>query len=142
MKSKLFVTVLAGLFSLGLIACKEKPEETMPSDAAKPESGKTAPANTAEPGQTEPAKTEPAGASDGGKIGVASCDEWIEKYSRCIESKLPEAARHQMKDSLKQTASTYKRTASTAKGKNQLDNACTQMIESTKLATASFGCEW
>ncbi len=140
-KSKLFVTVFAGLFSLGLLACKNKPEEPKPGEPAPTEPAKTEPAKT-EPVKTEPAKTEPAGGGGGDKIGVASCDEWIEKYIKCIESRVPEAARQQMKDALKLTAETYKRTASTGEGKNKLENACKQMIESTKQATASFGCEW
>jgi len=138
MKNKLFAVALTGLFSLGLFACKNKPEETKPGEPATTEPAKTEPANTA-----QPAKTEPAGGGGGGdKIGVASCDEWTEQYTKCIESKVPEAARQQMRNALKQTADTYKRTASTLEGKNQLDNACKQMIESTKQATASLGCEW
>ncbi len=140
MKNKLFATVLAGLFSLGFVACDKKEE-----GAAKP--AETKPAET-KPAETKPADKpaekpadKPAAAGDN-KVGVASCDEWMEKYTKCIDSKVPEAARAQMKDAMKQTADTWRQTASTPEGKTALENACKQMIESTKQATASFGCEW
>ncbi|HKA90285.1 MAG TPA: hypothetical protein VKE22_21635 [Haliangiales bacterium] len=137
MKNKLFATVLAGLFSLGFVACDKKEE------------GGAKPAET-KPAETKPAETKPAEAKKeeakppGGdnKVGVAACDEWMEKYTKCIDSKVPEAARAQMKDAMKQTADTWRQTASTPEGKTALENACKQMIESTKQATASFGCEW
>ena len=128
MKNKLFATVLAALFSLGLTACDKKEEAP-----AKP-------AETAKPAEAKPAEAaKPAGDN---KVGVASCDEWMEKYTKCIDAKVPEAARAQMKDAMKQTADTWKQTASTPEGKTALENACKQMIESTKQATASFGCAW
>jgi len=138
MKNKLFATVLAALFSLGLTACDKKEEApAKPAETAKPAEAKPAEAKPAEAKPAEAAK--PAGDN---KIGVASCDEWMEKYTACIDSKVPEAARAQMKDAMKQTADTWKQTASTPEGKTALENACKQMIESTKQATASFGCAW
>ncbi len=137
MKNKLFATVLAGLFSLGFVACEKKEEAAKPAETKPAE---TKPAET-KPAETKPAEAKPAAAGEN-KIGVAACDEWMEKYTKCIEAKVPEAARAQMKDAMKQTADTWKQTASTPEGKTALENACKQMIESTKQATASFGCEW
>jgi hypothetical protein len=139
MKNKLFATVLAGLFSLSFAACDKKEEAppAKPAEAAKPAETKPAEAKPAD----KPAEAKPAAGGDN-KVGVASCDEWMEKYTKCIDAKVPEAARNQMKDAMKQTADTWKQTASTPEGKTALENACKQMIESTKQATASFGCEW
>ena len=138
MKNKLFVTVLAGLFSLGIAACDKKEESTTKTETkteTKPAGGET---------KTTETKTETKTATTGGdnKIGVASCDKWMEKYTACINSKVPEAGRAQMLDAMKQTADTWKQTASTPEGKSALEKACDQMIESTKQATASLGCEW
>jgi len=137
MKNKLFVTALAGLFSLGIAAC-DKGSETKPAET-KP--GETKPAET-KPADKPAAAPAPAPAAGGDKIGVAACDEWMEKYTKCINSKVPEGGRAQMLDAMKQTADTWKQTASTPEGKQALENACKQMIDSTKQATASLGCEW
>jgi hypothetical protein len=138
MKNKLFVTVLAGLFSLGIAACDKKEESSTKTETkteTKPAGGET---------KTTETKTETKTTTTGGdnKIGVASCDKWMEKYTACINSKVPEAGRAQMLDAMKQTADTWKQTASTPEGKSALEKACDQMIESTKQATASLGCEW
>jgi hypothetical protein len=137
MKNKLFVTALAGLFSLGIAACDKKEEamtKTETKTETKPAGGET---------KTTDTKTETKTTTTGdNKIGVASCDKWMEKYTACINSKVPEAGRAQMLDAMKQTADTWKQTASTDEGKAALAKACDQMIESTKQATASLGCEW
>jgi len=138
MKNKLFATIIAGLFTMGFAAC-DKGAETKPGET-KP--GETKPAET-KPAETKPAEAPAAAPAAGGdKIGVAACDEWMEKYTKCINDKVPEAARQQMKDAMKQTTDTWKQTASTPEGKQALENACKQMIDSTKQATASMGCEW
>jgi hypothetical protein len=136
MKSKLVVTALSALFSLGLVACDKK-EEASTKTETKTEAKAGGETKTTE--TKVETKTTTAGDN---KVGVASCDEWMEKYTKCIDAKVPEAARAQMKDAMKQTADTWKQTASTPEGKTALENACKQMIESTKQATASFGCEW
>ncbi len=136
MKNKLFVTVLAGLFSLGIAACDKKEEASTKTETkveTKPAGGEA---------KTTETKTEVTTTTTGGNIGVASCDKWMEKYTACINSKVPEAGRAQMLDAMKQTADTWKQTASTPEGKSALEKACDQMIESTKQATASLGCEW
>ena len=75
-------------------------------------------------------------------IGVAECDEFLTKYQKCIDSKMPEQVRATTRDSLKQTAEAWKQAASTPEGKTALANACKQMMDSTKEATKAMGCEW
>ena len=134
MKNKLFATIIAALFTVGFAAC-DKGTETKPADKAAAPADKPAAAPADKPAAAPAA----AGADD---VGVAACNEWIQKYTKCINDKVPEAARQQMKDAMKQTTDTWKQTASTPEGKQALENACKQMIESTKQATASMGCEW
>ena len=132
MKNKLFATIIAALFTVGFAAC-DKGTETKPGDKT------AAPAPADKPADKPAAAPAAAGSDD---VGVAACNEWIQKYTKCINDKVPEAARQQMKDAMKQTTDTWKQTASTPEGKQALENACKQMIESTKQATASMGCEW
>ena len=133
---RLFVTGLAAVFSLALAACEKKEEtgtKVETKTEAKPAGGEAQKTETK--AETKTTTTEE-------KIGVAACDEWREKYTKCINTKVPEAGRQQMLDAMKQQADTWKQTASTPEGKQALENACKQMIESTKQATTSMGCEW
>jgi hypothetical protein len=75
-------------------------------------------------------------------IGVPECDEFITKYMRCVETKMPEQTRAVTRDSIKQTVDAWKQAASTPEGRSALANACKQMIESTKQATQALGCQW
>ena len=139
MKNKLFATIIAGLFTVGFAAC-DKGTETKPAGDKAPAAADKPAAAPADKPADKPAAAPAAGGAD--DVGVAACNEWIQKYTKCINDKVPEAARQQMKDAMKQTTDTWKQTASTPEGKQALENACKQMIESTKQATASMGCEW
>jgi hypothetical protein len=75
-------------------------------------------------------------------VGVPACDEWMRKYRRCIDEKVPEAGRRQMLGAMLETAKTWRQTATTPEGRVALENACRQMIDSTRKATASMGCQW
>jgi hypothetical protein len=139
MKNKLFATIIAGLFTVGFAACDKGSETKVETKTETKASDKPAAAPADKPADKPAAAPAAAGADD---VGVAACNEWIQKYTKCINDKVPEAARQQMKDAMKQTTDTWKQTASTPEGKQALENACKQMIESTKQATASMGCEW
>ena len=75
-------------------------------------------------------------------VGVAPCDEWIEKYIVCIDHKAPQLAREQMKQAIAQTKRTWRKTARTAEGRVALATSCVRMVESTRQATVSIGCAW
>ncbi|MBC8070342.1 MAG: hypothetical protein IAG13_18560, partial [Deltaproteobacteria bacterium] len=75
------------------------------------------------------------------KIGIAECDEYIEKYTKCIQDKVPEAARAQMKDAMDMSAKAWKDAAS-GPAKDGLATACKAALDAAKAATASMGCEW
>lgn len=80
-----------------------------------------------------------AGTSD---FGVPACDQYMRNYSACVDSKVPEAARAQMKQQMQQTHLSWKQAASTPEGRAALTNACTQADAAAKQAMASFGCTW
>lgn len=94
--------------------------------------------------ENKPAANEnkPTTASTGNKIGVAECDEYLDKYEVCISSKVPEAARAQLKSSLETTRKSWKDIASTPEGKNGMAMTCKQALESAKQTMSAYGCTW
>jgi hypothetical protein len=74
-------------------------------------------------------------------IGVPACDEYINRYVKCIEDKVPEAARSQMMDAMEQSAKAWKEAAQ-GPGADGLATACRAALDAAKQATASMGCEW
>lgn len=80
--------------------------------------------------------------TSGNKIGVAECDEYLDKYEACISNKVPEAARAQLKSSLETTRKSWKDIASTPEGKNGMAMTCKQALESAKQTMSAYGCTW
>jgi hypothetical protein len=77
-----------------------------------------------------------------GKIGVASCDEFIEKYRRCIEDHMPQAGKQQALDGLRQVVDAWRQAGTTPEGRAALANACHQMTSTQAQATRAMGCNW
>ena len=117
------------LFSLAVamtVACGEAqaPAKTAPA---------AAPAATQAPAAAAPAAAE---------FGVAECDDYMAKYLACVDSKVPEAARAALRQSLDQTKAQWKQAASTPEGKSTLAMACKQMTESAKASMSAYGCSF
>ncbi|MBX7186839.1 MAG: hypothetical protein K1Y01_16980 [Vicinamibacteria bacterium] len=101
---------------------------------------KTAPA--AAPAATQaPVAAAPAAAA-APEFGVAECDDYLAKYVACVDSKVPEAARAALRQSLDQTKAQWKQAASTPEGKNGLAMACKQMTETAKTSMTAYGCSF
>lgn len=114
---------------IGLFAC----------GGAKAPDDQSAPAAQQERAPSEGASQ--AAASDGG-FGVAECDQYVKKYLACVDSKVPEAARAMVRQSLDQTKASWKQAAATPQGKAGLASACTQADANSKQAMQAYGCEW
>lgn len=94
--------------------------------------------------ETSPqAATTPAATKDAAdKIGVAECDEYIQKYEACIVSRVPEAQRAMLESSLTQSRQAWKQAAAAPQGKTALAQACKQAMEMAKQSTAAYSCAW
>jgi hypothetical protein len=147
---KLPSTILGAIacFALATVpACDDKKDEKKEEKKTETKDGKTKTETKTSEVKTEPAKEEakePAAEGGGGggdKIGIAECDEYIEKYTKCIQDKVPEAARAQMKDAMDQSAKAWKEAAA-GPAKDGLATACKAALDAAKQATASMGCEW
>jgi len=91
-----------------------------------------APANNSSGPATTPATTPVAstsGSSD--KIGVAECDEYLDKLDTCL-GKLPEPGRGIAKSSLDANRKAWHDAAATPQGKAGLAAACKQALETAR----------
>jgi hypothetical protein len=108
------------LFALGLAACGGKQESAAP---AKPAGTTT----------TTTAVSE---------FGVPECDEYMNKYLACIDSKVPEQARAMVRQQLETTKAQWKQAASTPEGKQGLAMGCKAATDAAKQAMSAYGCTW
>src|SRR5262245_58954290 len=93
--------------------------------------GSSQSSSTAKPASTAPATTTTATVAKG-DFGVPECDDYMTKYLACIDSKVPEAARATVRQSVEQTKSAWQQAASTPQGREGLATVCKQATESAK----------
>ena len=77
-----------------------------------------------------------------GDFGVPACDQYMRKYMACVDSKVPEAGRAMMRQSLEQTKAAWKQAAATQQGRDGLAMACAQAETGAKQAMGAYGCTW
>ncbi|MEO8359187.1 MAG: hypothetical protein ABI672_04075 [Vicinamibacteria bacterium] len=100
---------------------------------------KMAPAPVSQPAATVAAAPVSAMTSE---FGVPECDEYFTKYLACIDSKVPEAARAQVRTGLDQSKASWKQLAMTPEGKAGLATACKQALDTAKTAMSAYGCSF
>lgn len=71
-----------------------------------------------------------------GEIGVKECDDYIAMYRKCIDDKMPEAARETAKKALQASIDAWKSAAATESGREALDEACKTAQEAMKKVCA------
>jgi hypothetical protein len=87
---------------------------------------------------TEESPPRPAG---GKSIGVAPCDDYLEKMARCIGRLSAESA-EPMRAAMDDTRKAWQETAATPEGRAALNDACTAALDAAKGAAKSMGCSW
>jgi len=112
----------AAFLALGLVAC----------------GGGGAQSSAGKPASSAPV-TSVAKAAD---FGVPECDEYINKYQACIDSKVPEAARQMVRQSFDQTKASWKQAAATPEGKAGLSMSCKMALDAARTAMQAYGCQW
>jgi hypothetical protein len=157
--STLVLSVFTAVSFLGVPACDDKKDEKKDDkkdekkkdekkeeakEEAKEEIKEEAKADEGAPeeGGAEAAPEEGDGEGGGGgdKIGIAECDEYIEKYGACIDAKAPEATKAAMQDAFKKTVDTWKQAAA-GPGKDALAQGCKAALDAVKKTAAGWGCE-
>lgn len=112
-----------------------------PADAkADAPADPTGAATPTEPGEKGDAKGDaPSGGGDA--IGVAECDAYITKYSKCIDTGVPADIRDLMKGAVEHSREAWKKAAA-GSGKAELPSICKGALAAAKQATAKYGCSW
>lgn len=113
--SRLTTSFTALLVVVALLACKKSKSE---------ESGST------------------ASASSGESTGVAECDDYLAKYEKCVDDKVPAVAKPGIKEAIGKMRTTYKTSAANPVAKAGLAQGCKQALETTKQAMAQYNCTW
>ena len=96
----------------------------------------TPPAVTSAP--AKPAAIAPQATAD--SVGVPECDDYLNKYQTCVESKVPEAVRGRLKQSIDQTRAVWRLAAANPGGKEGLATACKRASEGSKISMSAYGC--
>lgn len=81
-----------------------------------------------------------SGSSDDGTIGVLQCDDYLTKVAACIDNKVPEAKRAELRVSVEQSRLGWKEATATTRERDALPTACSIAHEQAKEEFASFGC--
>jgi hypothetical protein len=79
-------------------------------------------------------------AATGEKIGIAECDDFLDKYDACVTDKIPAAARAQYQSSLAQWRKAWRDAAANPQTKGTLAAQCKMIAEQTATSMKSFGC--
>ena len=112
-------------------ACGEKPAEQAPASAP-----------AAQVPVKGPATSGTATLAGTVEVGVPECDQYLKKYFACVDSKVPEASRALMRQSVDTMKMAWKQAAATPQGKTGLAQACSQAEAQAKMSMAAYGCTW
>jgi hypothetical protein len=98
----------------------------------------TAPAATPAAPAAAPAAPAPVATAD--RVGIAACDDYLDKYQACVANKVPEAARATLVSSLDATRASWKNMASNTATAGSLEAACKQATDAAKQSMSAYGC--
>lgn len=129
--------------ALLLAACSSETSNTgntsTTNSAAKTTTNSTTTTTSSPATTTSPAATT---AGSGEKIGVAECDEYLDKYEACVSGKVPAAQRAQYESSLAQARKSWRDLAANPQTKATLAQVCKMATEQARQALSSYGCNF
>ena len=76
------------------------------------------------------------------KVGVPSCDDYIQKFLRCVRSKMPADTRPLLERSLLVTARKWRAVKVSGKGTAELAAGCDAALRDARTALKEYGCTW
>jgi len=74
------------------------------------------------------------------QVGVTECDNFINAYENCVSTKVPEAARGPLRDSIARLRTDWKKLADNPQTRGTLAAACTRQVEATRTQMGAYGC--
>lgn len=78
----------------------------------------------------------------GEAVGIAECDNFINAYETCVSSKVPAAAQANLKASVTQWRTQWKKLADNPQTRGTLAAACKSQREATMTAMKAYNCTW
>lgn len=78
----------------------------------------------------------------GDKVGVAECDEYLDKYEACAKNKVPEPGRGAMLSSINELRQSWITIVVNPETRESLAKECKQNLEETKKNLSSYACAW
>lgn len=94
---------------------------------------------TAQSGVKAPPRVE---IKSGDKVGVAECDEYLEKYEACAKNNVPEPGRAAMLSSIEEMRKSWITVAVHSETRANLAKDCKQNQEATKQNLRAYVCAW
>jgi hypothetical protein len=76
------------------------------------------------------------------RVGVIECDLYLGSFSKCVSTRIPQAARATMLGSLTSVRKAWKQAASTEAGRKALAAACIKANEAAQKAMSAYQCSW
>jgi hypothetical protein len=124
------------VLSIASLACRESVSESETSPAIAAPTG-----SVDASGSTQPAA---AGSWLGARppviVGIPICDEYIEKYKRCVTEHVPEKERVELLKELDTSVEAWKGASGEAKA--TLAIGCKAALDGASGAQSILGCEW
>ena len=133
LRSTMVSVIALACFACGGTAAPPPATTSAPAAAATP--------TTAAPAAATPAATPAATSTPVASFGVAECDDYIKKYTACID-KLAPAAQGASRQALEQSRAAWKQAAATEQGKAALATSCKAASDSAAPAMRAQGCTW
>ncbi|HJT26612.1 MAG TPA: hypothetical protein VJ784_04305 [Pyrinomonadaceae bacterium] len=84
----------------------------------------------------------PSTVSSGEKVGIAECDNFIAAYETCVNSKVEEAARANVRASVTRLRTDWKKMADDPQMRATLAAHCKAQRETTMATMKSYNCTW
>ena len=133
--SKFFLLMVCILTGLLVLACGSGTNKNAVAPSAA-----TSPVPAGTPVSTNRNGNENANVAE--KVGIAECDSFITAYETCVSSKVPAAAQANLKASVAQWRTQWKKLADNPQTRGTLAAACKTQREATMTAMKAYNCTW
>lgn len=84
----------------------------------------------------------PALAQNAAPIGVAECDQFLQRYDACLNTNVPEAQRAQVSATVDQMRAAWRQAAQNPQARAALGSQCTQMGQQMTQSMAAYNCRF
>lgn len=144
-----FVLTLAACAACGLLVACGAPADntTTNTKTTTTTTNSNTPANTSTTTTTTTTTTNTAAntsstTTTAAAIGVAECDEYINKYEACVKSKVPENMRATVQTSLDASRKAWRDAAANPTTKASLPQLCKTAMDTARTSMKAYGCDF